>query len=65
MAGTVRQPIDLEAFTKYIDEHVPEIKTPVDLKQVSYDPRTVVSPHTNGATVWLWSIKSHVPSNIC
>ena len=35
MAGAVRQPIDLKAFEKYIDQNVPEIKTPVELKQVS------------------------------
>lgn len=34
MAGKVRQPIDLKALEKYIDKHVPEIKTPLDLKQV-------------------------------
>lgn len=35
MAGPVRQPIDLKALEKYVEEHVPEIKTPFDLKQVS------------------------------
>lgn len=34
MAGAVRQPIDLKALERYIDQHVPEIKTPLDLKQV-------------------------------
>ena len=34
MAGPVRQPIDLKALEKYVNEHVPEIKTPLDLKQV-------------------------------
>lgn len=34
MAGPVRQQIDLEALEKYIDQHVPEVKTPLDLKQV-------------------------------
>ena len=34
MAGEVRQPIDIKALEKYIDQNVPQIKTPVDLKQV-------------------------------
>ncbi|KAK5086603.1 hypothetical protein LTR64_000587 [Lithohypha guttulata] len=36
MAGPVRQPIDLPALEKYIDQHVPEIKTPLDLKQFGF-----------------------------
>lgn len=34
MAGPVRQPIDLDALSRYIDKNVPEIKTPLELKQV-------------------------------
>lgn len=34
MAGRVRQPIDEAALEKYISSNVPEIKTPIDLKQV-------------------------------
>jgi hypothetical protein len=34
MAGQVRQPIDLDALTKYIEKNVPQIKTPLELKQV-------------------------------
>src|SRR4051794_4056090 len=33
MAGTVRQPIDLQSLERYISQNVPEIKTPIDLKQ--------------------------------
>lgn len=36
MAGAVRQPIDQKAFERYLQENVPEIKTPIDLKQVRY-----------------------------
>ncbi|KAF1990414.1 APH-domain-containing protein [Aulographum hederae CBS 113979] len=36
MAGTVRQPIDLKALEKYIDQNVPEIKTPLILKQFGF-----------------------------
>ena len=34
MAGRVRQPIDIKSLEAYIDKNVPEIKTPIDLKQV-------------------------------
>lgn len=34
MAGPVRQPIDLPSLERYIDSHVPQIKTPLQLKQV-------------------------------
>lgn len=35
MAGRVRHPIDVEALEKYISRHVPEIKVPLDVKQVN------------------------------
>jgi len=34
MAGVVRQPIDEASLARYIDKNVPEIKTPIDIKQV-------------------------------
>jgi len=34
MAGAVRQPIDINSLERYIDSNVPEIKTPLDIKQV-------------------------------
>lgn len=34
MAGAVRQPIDVAALERYISQNVPEIKTPIDVKQV-------------------------------
>ncbi|KAG9242968.1 putative acyl-CoA dehydrogenase family member 10 [Calycina marina] len=36
MAGIVRQPIDLEALMRYISGNIPEIKTPIDLKQFGF-----------------------------
>ncbi|KAI0125740.1 phosphotransferase enzyme family protein [Xylariales sp. AK1849] len=36
MAGRVRHPIDVKALEKYIDQHVPEIKTPLDVKQFGF-----------------------------
>lgn len=35
MAGPLRQPIDIPSLEKYLDKHVPEIQTPLDVKQVS------------------------------
>lgn len=34
MAGPIRQQIDIAALERYIDKNVPEIKTPLDVKQV-------------------------------
>jgi hypothetical protein len=35
MAGTVRQPINVDSLSKYIEENVPEIELPIIVKQVS------------------------------
>jgi hypothetical protein len=34
MAGVVRQPIDLVSLERYIRANVPEIKVPIEVKQV-------------------------------
>lgn len=34
MAGPVRQPIDIPSLERYISHNVPEIFTPISLKQV-------------------------------
>ncbi|KAJ9613995.1 hypothetical protein H2200_002131 [Cladophialophora chaetospira] len=36
MAGEVRQPIDLPSLERYIDGNVPQIKTPLSLKQFGF-----------------------------
>jgi len=36
MAGPIRQPIDLQNLERYIQQNVPEIKTPLDVKQFGY-----------------------------
>ncbi|KAJ6446182.1 acyl-CoA dehydrogenase family member 11 [Purpureocillium lavendulum] len=36
MAGVVRQPIDEAAFSKFVAENVPQIKTPIELKQFGF-----------------------------
>lgn len=35
MAGPIRQPIDLKALERYVQQNVPEIHLPLDVKQVS------------------------------
>lgn len=40
MAGEVRQPIDIPSLERYLNQNVPEIQTPLDLKQVSLAPTT-------------------------
>jgi hypothetical protein len=34
MAGAIRQPIDIPALERYIEQNVPQIKTPLEVKQV-------------------------------
>ncbi|KAH8205687.1 hypothetical protein TruAng_000181 [Truncatella angustata] len=36
MAGPVRQPIDVQALEEYIRQNVPEIRTPLEVKQFGY-----------------------------
>jgi hypothetical protein len=35
MAGPIRQPIDIKSLERYLERQVPEIKTPLDIKQVN------------------------------
>jgi len=37
MAGPIRQPINIASLEKYINENVPEIKTPLVVKQVRFE----------------------------
>jgi aminoglycoside phosphotransferase (APT) family kinase protein len=36
MAGAIRQPIDLDKLSKYIEKTVPQIVLPIDLKQFGF-----------------------------
>ncbi|KAH0351136.1 APH-domain-containing protein, partial [Aureobasidium melanogenum] len=36
MAGPIRQPIDIKSLERYLERQVPEIKTPLDVKQFGY-----------------------------
>lgn len=66
MAGKVRQPIDLKALEKYIDQNVPEIKTPLDLKQVLFDSEMGTDEQLiSMIIVRLRPIESHLSINSC
>jgi len=43
MAGPIRQPIDLDSLSRYIEKNVPEIQLPFDVKQVPALLRTTLS----------------------
>lgn len=59
MAGIVRQPIDKAALERYIDKYAPEIKTPLELKQVwSCDNSSELE--ANEDTVRFRSIESYI-----
>ncbi|GKT83129.1 aminoglycoside phosphotransferase [Colletotrichum tofieldiae] len=54
MAGRVRHPIDLKALERYVDEHVPQIKTPLDIKQFGFgqsNPTYQLTDAANGRFV--------------
>jgi len=36
MAGAIRQPIDIKALERYIEQNVPDIKAPLEVKQFGY-----------------------------
>lgn len=36
MAGQIRQPIDIPSFERYLNQHVPSIQTPLEIKQFGY-----------------------------
>jgi hypothetical protein len=40
MAGNVRQPIDIASLERFITAKVPEIKVPLDVKQVRLLPKS-------------------------
>jgi hypothetical protein len=41
MAGAVRQPIDIASLERFISSNVPQIKVPVDVKQVRIIPTSL------------------------
>ena len=73
MAGAIRQPIDIKALERYIDQHVPAIKTPLEVKQVKLSPLCYSFLPTkepqksagadNARVVWLWSVQSNIPAH--
>lgn len=56
MAGAVRQPIDIQSLERYLNQNVPEIKTPVDLKQVSLDKEQWLIPLGSGININCYAV---------
>ena len=66
MAGRIRQPIDIKSLETYLNANVPEIKTPLDVKQVCVPP-SIASNHyfTNQSiTVRLWTKQPDLSAEI-
>ena len=73
MAGAIRQPIDIKALERYIDQHVPAIKTPLEVKQVralapplqlfAHEKNPKNADADNSRVVWLWSVQSNIPAH--
>ena len=69
MAGPIRQPIDLKSLEKYIEKEVPEIKTPLEVKQVgraTQADRVMLGEERAADTllsVRLWPIQPNLPSH--
>ncbi|KAL4941546.1 hypothetical protein BDV06DRAFT_236011 [Aspergillus oleicola] len=70
MAGTVRQPIDIPSLEKYIHDHVPEIKIPLDVKQFGFGQSnptyllTSPSPSTNSAPETRYVLRKKPPGKL-
>lgn len=62
MAGQVRQPIDIASLERYVAENVPEIKVPLDVKQVLaiFVGCGLVADEI---AVWIRTVKSDVPTD--
>jgi hypothetical protein len=63
MAGEVRQPIDIPSLERYIDQHVSEIKTPLDVKQASLaQPSNSTITNLYVSVVRFRSIEPYIPA---
>lgn len=69
MAGRIRQPIDIKSLENYLNTHVPEIKTPLDVKQVGAQVASqTASMFTNtdeATTVRIWPEQPNIPLEVC
>jgi hypothetical protein len=62
MAGAVRQPIDIASLERFISSTVPEIKVPIDVKQVRQNCNCFDEDFADERwyLVWLWPIQPDV-----
>jgi len=65
MAGIVRQPIDVDALTRFISDNVPEIKIPIDLKQVFHPSYQTTQVCLTVFVVRVRAIQSNIPNHRC
>ena len=59
MAGDVRQPIDIDSLSRYIEQNVTDISLPLKVEQASHSATSGSKADTSA--VWLWSIKPDLP----
>ena len=64
MAGAIRHPIDVKSLEGYIEQSVPEIKTPIEIKQVSPIAPKVMSKSTK-MFVSSSATASQIPHTFC
>ncbi|KAI0178438.1 kinase-like domain-containing protein [Pestalotiopsis sp. NC0098] len=64
MAGRVRQPIDVAALEKYIQRHVPEIQTPLEVKQFGFGQSNPTYQLTSTATGQRYVMRKKPPGKL-
>ncbi|KAK6074959.1 phosphotransferase enzyme family protein [Seiridium cupressi] len=64
MAGRVRQPIDVAALEKYINHAVPEIKTPLEVKQFGFGQSNPTYQLTSTTTGHRYVLRKKPPGKL-
>lgn len=64
MAGRVRQPIDVGALERYINQHVPDIKTPLDVKQFGFGQSNPTYQLTSTTTGQRYVLRKKPPGKL-
>jgi hypothetical protein len=63
MAGAVRQPIDVQSLERYISKHVPEIRVPIDVKQVGFICYPPPPNNSDMPIVRFRTVEPHIPTD--
>ncbi|KAK4962286.1 hypothetical protein LTR66_012726 [Elasticomyces elasticus] len=64
MAGAIRQPIDISALERYIDANVPDIKTPLNVKQFGYGQSNPTYLLTSSSTSTRYVLRKKPPGTL-